>query len=391
MKKIVLLTLSFLLTVSLSALDYGLLLIQEAELTGALKTTEESSDLEIGYTASVVPRFSMLIGKSADLFVSARMTYEYAQEPYFIPELLRTEFSWRKDKFMLSLGRMRYTAPFEHVADGLFDGLKASVYSTLGNFYCGVWYTGFLYKNEADIFITEEDKFAYQEPFDYRRFSDTYFASRRLVGAFGWEHPSVAGVLNAKTTLISQTDLNCGDGSPLHSQYLIARFGLLFKNLSFELGGVFQIAEQDEKAEFGLTWDIEISYFLPTRLPSRVSVAGYFSLDDEKNEIPNLVPINSKSFGRIAEISPSGIASLSFDYSARLNGAFSVDAGAMFYIRNANANMLDKNFFSGIETEIYAQAVWAPFSDVMVNFGGGIDFSSVPKWKIKIGMIMALL
>ena len=301
MKRIVLPALFFLITVSLGALDYGLLFSQELELSGAENDEAPPEfDLETGYKASITPRFSMLFGESADLFVSARFTYDYALKPHYIPELLRTEFSWSKDKYMLSFGRMQYTAPFEHVADGLFDGLKASVRSSLGNLYAGIWYTGLLYKTEANIVITEEDKFAYQEPFDYSHFSDTYFASRRLVGAVGWEHPSFGGVFSAKLAHVFQIDLNGAggrEGSSLNSQYFMASFGLPFGSLSFELGGVFQIAELDGVLGSGFTWDAGINYFLPTRLPSRVSLTGYFSVDDGESMIPNLVPINSKSFG----------------------------------------------------------------------------------------------
>jgi hypothetical protein len=394
MKKIVLLALSFLITVSLGAYDYGLLLIQELESTDARAGTPATVDRMTSYAASLVPRFSMMIDDSADLFVSARMTYDTVYKTGFTPELLRAEYTWRNEKLMISLGRMQYTAPFERVADGLFDGLKASFYYPFGTIYCGLWYTGLLYKNEANVVITDKDKSAYQEPLDYGRFYETYFASRRLVGALGWEHPSVAGVLSAKTAFIFQIDLNSTDergGGLLNSQYFMARFGLPFRNLSFEFGGVLQIAQMDGETSAGFTWDTGISYYLPLRLPSLFSITGYFSVDNGKSMIPNLVPINSKSFGRVMEISPSGISALILDYSARISGAFSASAGAICYIQSDFANIPELNLSGKNGCEVYAHMKWAPLSDIMVNIGGGYDISSDSKWKIKLGLIMAFL
>ena len=394
MKKIVLLALSFLITVSLGAYDYGLLLVQELESTDARADTPATSDRMTSYSASLVPRFSTPIGGSADLFVSARMTCDTAFKTGFTPELLRAEYTWRNEKLMISLGRMQYAAPFERVADGLFDGFKTSFYYPFGTIYYGLWYTGLLYKNEANVVITNKDKSAYQEPLDYGRFYETYFASQRLVGALGWEHPSVAGVLSAKTAFIYQIDLNgaeeSGDGR-LNSEYIMARFGLPYRNLSFEFGGVLQIAQLDGETSAGFTWDAGFSYYMPLRLPSLFSVTGYFSVDKGKSVIPNLVPINSKSFGRVVEISPSGISALILDYSARISGAFSASAGAICYIQSSFANIPELNLAGRNGCEVYANMKWAPLSDIMVNLGGGYDISSDSKWKIKLGLIMAFL
>jgi len=389
MKRIVLPALSLFITASLGALDYGMLLTQQLEATDARVSTPSLSDDVNSYTVGVEPRFSMIFGDSADLYISARMTINTSREPLFIPELMRSEYSLRHNKLMISLGRMPYTAPFEYVVNGLFDGVKASFYYPFGTLYCGLWYTGLLYKNEANIVITDDDKHAYLEPVDYGRFDETYFASRRLVGALGWEHPSVAGIFSAKTAFIFQIDLNGADensGAPLNSQYIMARFSLPYRNLSFQLGGILQTAETEGETSAGFTCDMGLSCYLPVGVTSLLSLTGHFSLDNGKSAVPNLIPINSKSFGRITDISPSGISAFTLDYSVRISAVFSAMAGILGYIQN---DLPEQSGRKGCE--IYAQMTWAPLSDIMVNLGGGYDISSDPKWKINVLMTLSIL
>jgi len=389
MKNYFLPALSLFITASLSALDYGMLLTQQLEATDARVSTPSLSDDLTSYTAGLEPRFSMIFGGSADLYISARMTVNTSREPLFIPELLRSEYTLRHNKLTVSLGRMPYAAPFEYVANGLFDGVKASFYYPFGTLYCGLWYTGLLYKNEANIVITDDDKYAYLEPVDYGRFYETYFASRRLVGALGWEHPSVAGIFGVKTAFLFQFDLNGADensGAPLNSQYIMAKFDLPYRNLSFQLGGILQTAETEGETSAGFTWDIGVSYYLPVRILSLLSLTGHFSLDNGNGAVPNLVPINNKSFGRITDIPPSGISALTLDYSVRISAAFSAVAGILGYIQN---DLPEQSGRKGCE--IYAQMTWAPLSDIMVNLGGGYDISSDPKWKINVLLTLSVL
>jgi len=396
-KKFVLFAAVFAAAASLGALDFGMVLGQTALFKGVIDKDTEEFVLETGYAATLTPRLSFSIGNSMELFFAARLNYDYVEAPYLVPELLRAEFLYHTDRARLAVGRMQYTAPFEYVADSSFDGVRADTATMWGNFYYGLWFTGLLYKKSANIIITDDDAFNYMTPVDYGNFVDTYFASRRLVSAFGWENPAVAGIINAKAAIAGQYDLNNlfgRDTSYMSSLYFMGRFTVPFGNFSFELGGLYQIAVSDLETGSGFTWDVSVNYYLHTKFPTRFTFSGYFSLDDGRDTLPNLVPINTKTFGMIADASPSGIAAFSFDYAVRINSAVSVSAGTMYYVRSSVLNAASQagiNSFRLIENEIYAQAVWSPLSDFQMSLGGGLDISSDPKWKIKLGMILALL
>ena len=147
----------FLLPFSAGAFDFGLLLDQTLGVSG------EEDETEVQYQATLVPRFSMLIGENGDLFLSGGLTAGYnGEEGFFVPEFFRNDLSWRFGSAKIQAGRMLYTDPVEFVANGLFDGAQFSYDTRLGTFNVGAWYTGLLYKKKANIIMTADD----QEKFD---------------------------------------------------------------------------------------------------------------------------------------------------------------------------------------------------------------------------------
>ena len=168
--------------------DFGIILDQ------GISFTESSLGTDTDYTASLIPRYSTLIGDRGDIYVSAGLNLDYTDENWsFVPELLRTEFTWLFDNADFRAGRMFYSDPLGFIAEGLFDGARFSFDTMLGTFSAGAWYTGFLYKKRANISMTAGELSNYHAELDYGDFSNTYFAPSRFFAALEWEHPGLGG------------------------------------------------------------------------------------------------------------------------------------------------------------------------------------------------------
>jgi hypothetical protein len=80
-----------------------------------------------------------------------------------------------------------------------------------------------LYKDTADIYMTANDLADYEKELDYNDFGNTYFASRRVLAAAGWEIPALGDNSHGLFLQgIAQFDLNDRD-QKLHTQYLSLR------------------------------------------------------------------------------------------------------------------------------------------------------------------------
>ena len=387
MKKIIILAVTaFIIIFSVPALDYGLILSQGVEGGGILDRSTYTMETGINYKGNLITRFSHLFGNSGELYASAGLAFNHEHDNYPVPELLRTEFSWRWNGLKFTAGRMQYTAPLEYVANGLFDGFQASYATDKGTFYTGLWYTGFLFKRSSNIAITLDDSISYYDAVDYNNFVNTYFASRRLVTAIGWEHPAIAQIVRAKATFIQQIDLNYRDGH-LHSRYFTARAGISVRNLLFELGGVFQMADSDNDSGTNFTFDMGVYWDIPFFFPSRISFTGYFSPEDEKKPLGKFIPINAKPLGEIEELPVTGITMFTLEYTARIFSSFSFTVGTSYYMLNTLSKAVEYGFF--LNNEFYTRLIWSPASDWQFNLGGGIALPG--SWKITIGAVLALL
>jgi hypothetical protein len=404
MKKHITLLMAFvLLTASLRAADFGVLLDQTGG-AGGVTDSEGAFD----YEASLIPRFSTLLGDAGDLYLSAGLTFKYEdEETCFIPELLRAELSWRFGDARITAGRMRYSAPLAAVADGLFDGLQLAYSTSWGTFYAGAWYTGLLYKERANIIMTGEDYVSYYAGLDYDDFADTYFASKRVVAAAGWEHPALAELLRTKLGVIAQVDLNGGDNY-LHSQYITGKIGMPVGRFMFTLGGALELAEASgaEKDVYtGLAGELGASWNPPTAFSSLLSLSGYCSSGHkEGGSVTAFVPINTQFSGKVLQANPSAISTVSLDYTARLHEKFSLSVTSLYFIRTdlgTYANYpLDVENSGGhcLGNEFYADLIWSPVSDLQINLGGGIFVPAMgdaapnrePRWRVELGAIFTL-
>jgi len=179
------------------AYDFGLTFNQNLGVSGI------DSDNSFRYSGSLVPRISGLIGESSDYYISAGVEAAYQDGWSFIPELLRTEFSFRSSALAVKAGRMYHSDPMGLIASGLFDGARVSYDSSVGSFYAGAWYTGLLYKKRANIEMTADDFELTNAPLDTDDYASTYFAPKRILAGLGWEHLSLGGEASASAALLS--------------------------------------------------------------------------------------------------------------------------------------------------------------------------------------------
>jgi len=381
--------------VSLShAVDFGVIVDQSAGVGGI------GNDTGVDYTGAIVPRFSTLIGTAGSLYVSAALVLEYGNDVVtFVPELLRTEFSWLLGFGDLKAGRMHYADPLGLIADGLFDGARISFNTEAGTFGAGAWYTGLLYKRRANIAMTAQEEEAFARLPDFNNFADTYFAPKRLAAALDWEHLSMGGPLQARAALIAQFDLEGG----LHSQYIVGRATLPFSALAIDLGACLELLQDNGTFATAAAAELGVQLALPTPIQDRFSFTARYSSGSNGEASAAFLPLTTKAQGEIFEVKLSGISLLSLEYSARIIPALSAGISSTYFIRTdlETCNMYPITQDSGgyfLGNEFYARLAWSPFSDLQINLGGGMFLPSLGNaapeadavWRIKLNVVFGL-
>ena len=378
----------------LSAGDFGLILDQTPGFTGV------GSDVNFDYTGMLIPRFSTLIGERGSLYASAGLRLEYENETTtFVPELLRTEFSWRFNSGNLMIGRMPYTDQLGFIADGLFDGARLSLDAKAGTFSVGAWYTGLLYKKRTNITMTMDEMNSYNSDVDYGDFADTYFAPARILAALEWEHPAVGDLFRIKAGVLGQFDVS---GSGLHSQYLTAKISAPAGNFIFSLGGCLEFIQNTDADEtgFGLAGELGLSWMLPTAINDRLSFLGRFSsgvFDD--SSMKAFLPVSTSYQGDVLKAKLSGLSMLSLEYFARLHRNFSLGLKSSYFILSDLGSYPNYNadgYFLG--NEFFGRFIWSPASDVLFNLGAGVFLPSMgntapnedPRWRIELNLVLML-
>jgi len=413
MKKIYLLPLILLLPISLFAFDFGLITNQYIGYGNS-----GGDENYFKYQGDILPRISFLIGDSGELFLSAGMTLGYEEEFFYVPELLRTEFSMRFGSSRIKAGRFTYSDPLSFIANGLFDGLQFTHNSNAGNFSVGAWYTGLLYKKNANITMTGNDQAIYDSVLDYNDFFDTYFAPPRLLASLNWEHPSIAELLSLKIALAGQIDLTDKD-EKYHSEYFILKAGIPVKSFLIELGGSLELSQstlpaalpeeaEDNQLAMAFAWSLGLFWTLPTSFNSRLSLVGNFAGGRTDDFIRAFVPVTTETFGNLLEAKLSGLTAIDLNYTARINRFLGTSLTASYFIRNdlgtfkgypiigAADGTEDDKYFLG--AELYARLIWSPTSDLQLNLGGGAFIPSLgdaapdekARWRVELTAVLAL-
>lgn len=373
--------------------DFGAAIRINPEWKGADAETAAVSAFTLEPWVSASPH------ESLDLYFSAGLSLRYEHEEWkSLPELYRFMFAWRPlPRFGLEMGRVRFSDPNGIVATGLFDGLSVSYELGGSRLSAGGYYTGFLYKDTADIYMTASDSAGYQKPFDWENAAATYFASRRVLASISWEAPALAGsphglYLNG----LGQFDLN-GEEDRLHSQYLSLRF--LFSPLpvfSMSAGGVLSLAEQaGADTETGLALLLNADWYLPTAWRDMASLGfrwGSGAAEGENESIGPFLPVSSVSQGNVLNSSLSGLTVIRAAYTLRPHESLSLVLDGRYFFLDGGT---DNRALGG---EVYGSVNWAPVMDITLSAGGGAFFpgtgnalpSGAPvQWLVSAGLTVS--
>jgi len=396
MKKIALLLL--LVPFYAGAYDLGVVLDQTAGAGGI------GSEALFDYSGSLIPWFSNPLGDSGDIFVSVGLTAGYENKKgFFVPELLRTEFSWRfNNDFRLRAGRLSYADPLNFVVDGLLDGVQAFYNTTMGTFNAALMYSGLLYKKTTRIIMTGEDFLSYYD-------DDIYFTSRRVLMAAGWEHPALMELVRLRGSFTGQFDVNSRD-TVHNSQYLTVKAGMPFQRFVFELGGALQLVQDMAPDTFesgvALAGEIGASWEPPTAFQSQISFNGRFSSGRmESGPVVAFVPVTIMDQGDILKARLSGLSALNLDCTARFRRDLSSSVGMTYFVRSDLGTymgypwdgMADNKGYA-LGGELSGRVIWSPVSDVRLNALTGVFLPALgdvapkadPQWRIELNLILAL-
>jgi hypothetical protein len=381
--------------------DYGVIITQQID----------GDDGDRAYTGTAAPWISLPLGEETELYLSAGLGLYYQGGDWTaLPELHRFAFQFRPAQgVLLEAGRLRYRDIRGAAASGLFDGFALSLNPGGLRFSVRVLYTGLQYKDSADIVMTGEDRTAYAKKVSYDNggvFAQTYFASRRIIGAVSLELPESEG---PERQLVfegmGQADIN-GGKEQLHSAYLSARFnGALKTGLNLELGGTAAMVKETGagpslalSASGGLDWEP------PEGVPDRLALLVRYTSGKAGKVLGAFPGITLIPQGYVLNGSPEGLALIEGTYRARLGQSLSWELGAAYFFRTGDSAALnafgaaagDKNApFLG--AEFRTSFVWVPFSDLSFSLDGGffipqwgnyLSGSSLP-WRITGGLIFS--
>jgi hypothetical protein len=361
------------------AADYGVILSEEFE-------TRARDDTEIRSKTILAPWLSLPLGDKADLYLSAGGSLYYNRDnretPEFFPELFRLEASLRPfSSLTLRAGRVDYRDPSLFTAKGRFDGLDVSWDPGAFRLSAGAYYTGFLYRDTANISVTPGDPVDYGAELDYGDFSATYFAPRRLLASLRLEYPgfiSNRGTLHAG--LLSQYDLSDAP-ERFHTQYALLRYALSLPG-GFDLNAAgavsLRLPEDGDLPPAAFAASVEAGVLLPGSLAGRFSLGGRWA-SGEGPSTSAYFPVIQEAQGTVLRQGFSGLMVFKAGYEARLFSALSAEAAARYFIRTDSStfsdpylNDSDDSYLLGLEASL--SLLWAPFSDLSFTLGGGVFF-----------------
>jgi hypothetical protein len=404
----------FLTAFSAGALDFGLTLNQELELSNERGDGEGGGSGAFFYTPLLGPWVQGFLGESLSFSISGKAGLEYAnffggdsawRDPPILPELDRSELTWLVSPALyFKLGRQTFQDPAGMAASGLFDGVSAGVSAGGSRFSGGLYYTGLLYKQRANIIMTGGDRREYGKPLSL---AGDYFASRRILAAFEWENPGLSPASSLAVGILGQFDVN-GEDDRLHSQYLSARYGLrLPGGPALEGTAAFGIGETgggDGEVFFsgalGGTW-------MPPGAPEDQLILRFlFSSPSISGALGSFIPINSLAWGNVFTPAIGGISFLRGAYTLRPHQTVSLAMECSYFIRTDTVSFQDNHapdtlkgegYFLG--GEWYGSALWSPLPDLTLNFGGGAFFPGLGnaftdeadiRWKLVLGIMLLL-
>ena len=388
----------------LYALDYGITLHQTVELSGA-----EGGNPELSYTPGLGPWLSEASGKTVDFYLSAFANTRYDAGAWrFVPELGRLSLLYRPLSGLgLELGRIRHSDPNNLVVSGLFDGLMGTF--DLGNtrLSLGTFYSGFLYRDTAKIFMTAADS-----SWNYGAAGDMVFsfAGRRLISTAGWEVPSLFGSPHGLVVdILTQFDLNAA-AEKLDSQYCSLRFNFSpLPSVYARLGTVIGFAEYRTAGDTEGQINLALSAGLDWAFPGAAEDGASFGVVWASGGIDNAFlgpfrPDTMFSSSGVLSAGLAGLGTLRGSYTVRLLENLSLDLDCRYFFRG-NLETFDtlpltldqgKRALGG---ELYWCVIWVPVSDISVVWGAGLFFPGLgnavqgaapPRWKSMLTLTFSM-
>jgi hypothetical protein len=396
MKRIILFTLlSSLMLSGLYAIDYGALVIGEFEAAG-----EEENDTN--GTVILAPWLSLPVGNDSELYVSAGIHAAISDESYIAPELFRLEFSSRiSPLFSFRLGRFTWQDVSGLIAKGRFDGADFLFDLEKIKIGASALYTGFLFKDTSGINISPADTKDYNLKFDFADFENTYFAPRRFMASLYGTFPGFPpgrGQLHAG--LMAQFDLSGADEA-FHTQYLMLRHTLLYKDFDFDITGIAELENTEaEGMRSGFAFSMEGGWQMPTALADRLSL-GLAWASGEGSATAAFFPVTREPMSFVLKPVLSGIMIIGANYQARVASSLSATLGGSYFLRTDSTTFTapeleDDSYALG--AEIGAGVQWVPFSDLSFSLKGGVFLpktgsawsDSAPLlWRITLGTIFS--
>jgi hypothetical protein len=387
---------------SVNAFDFGLVFSEDANINVPAFNFEETG---FDLSGSLMPRFSTPLGKTGRLYISAAINYKSTDgaEPFtVIPELTRTDVNFNFGNINLNIGRMFYSDPLGITANGLFDGAQVSIITRNGNIRAGGWYTGFLYKERAAITMTSEELKSSNAEVSFDDFANSYFAPKRILTALEYDHPSIAGFVGFKFSILTQFDAG---GENLNSHYFTAALSVPGKSTVLDLGGCFELIEYNDKTTPAFAADIGLTFLLPTELEKHIKLSARYSsgVSDDKT-IGAFLPITTVSQGELAEAKFSGLSLLSLDFMGRLAKFASGNLAFTYFIRNDLGTyryfpVTEEDlggFFLGME--VFGRLVWTITSGIRLNLGTGVFIPTLGDaapdvdilWRTKLNLVISI-
>jgi hypothetical protein len=386
------------------AFDYGLIISTEP---GYSSPEGEG----FFFNNSLSPWLSAPLGSKAKLYLSLKASLDYERKEWDLPMLLelgRTEFTYRlSPAISFALGRQNFKDSAGLIADGLYDGLSGSFVLGKTRLSAGAYYTGFLYKETAEILMTGNDYALYSRKLDYSDFSDTYFASRSIVAAVRSEFPDLISKSLLAFDVIAQFDLNTIDDDSLtpqkiNSQYIEAQY-LYELTPAINLHAVIAagLAELDDTVEtknlFSFAAKGGADWKPPTALRDLLAVQLTYASSagtGADSKTGSFTPVNNVTAGEIYTPAIAGTLSIQGKYSVRLLETLSAEGSAFYFINTAPD--IDSRLLGG---ELFGNLIWAPDPDIRLNLKGGAFFpqlgNALPsdesiRWQIGLGLTISL-
>ncbi|WP_010263892.1 hypothetical protein [Treponema primitia] len=387
------------------AADFGLVLNTVPEYGYAGQGADSGGDFSFTGTAS--PWVSGVLREDLSYYLSGRLLFEYedgeAKTPLLV-ELERTEFDWRPfSAVFVSAGRQHFADSAALIASGFFDGLLGSLSLQKARLSAGVFYTGFLYKESAEIIMSAVDMANYSKPLDYGD-GDSYRASRRLLAELTGEFPDLTSRTSLTVNALGQFDLTSQDA--LHSQYLLGHYFFTpIEVLRLNLAASVGFTETDGvDLRTSLAFQAGAEWNPPGSLEDMADLRFRWASGAISDTIGVFLPLNGIIQGEIFMPRISSLLSVKAAYTARLHEQVSVSAGTTYFIRTDTETFNDADLDPQSSSlllggELYGSVIWAIDSILRFTAGGGAFFpqwggafaADTPlRWKVNAGVTVSL-